>query len=437
MDILRIQGGSRLSGTVAVSGSKNAALPIMAASILAQDAVRLRGVPRLTDVDTLCRVLGRLGVRASRGHDDELTLQTVEPTLIRADYRLVRRMRASFCVLGPLVARRGRAVVSLPGGCKIGDRPVDLHLAGLAALGADVRLRHGYVIATAKRLVGATIDMRGARGSTVTGTANVLSAATLARGVTTIVGAAREPEVVDLGNFLTAIGANISGLGTDVIRIAGVDQLAGGDHEIIPDRIEAATLLIAAAITRGFITLTGVIPEHLAAVLDVLSSTGSRIEVGSSSVSIETAQRPKPCRITARPYPGIPTDVQAQLTALLSLAEGRSALCDNVFPERFAHLAELTRLGARSQRHASGVIVEGVAQMSGAHVKATDLRASAALVLAGLAARGETIVHRIGHLDRGYERLEVKLDRLGANIERLADPQAALAVPLPDSNASV
>jgi UDP-N-acetylglucosamine 1-carboxyvinyltransferase len=421
MDCFRITGTARLTGTVAAGGSKNAALPIMAASILADGPVRLLGVPELADVETLSLVLAHLGVAVSRQPDGALRLETVDPSPTRADYELVRRMRASFCVLGPLLARRGRAAVSLPGGCNIGTRPVDLHLAGLAALGADVRIEHGYVVARARRLIGATVSMRGPWGSTVTGTANVMSAATLARGTTAIHGAAREPEIVDLGNFLIAMGAQIAGLGTDTISVTGVDRLSGTTHTIIPDRIEAATLLIAAAMTGGSATVTGVVPGQLLAVLKILLAAGAAVEAGGDFVRVAAAERLRHINFTAKSYPGVPTDLQAQLTALLSLADGTSSVRDLVFPDRTMHIAELNRLGAQIEHRGTEVLIHGVPRLSGANVMACDLRASAALVLAGLAAEGETTVRRIYHLDRGYERLENKLNRLGANIERLPD----------------
>jgi len=421
MDCFRITGGAPLAGTVAAGGAKNAALPIMAAAILADGPVRLTGVPDLADVETLSLVLAQLGLHVSRAADGALLLETVDAAPTRADYELVRRMRASFCVLGPLVARRGRAAVSLPGGCNIGTRPVDLHLAGLAALGADVRIEHGYVVARACRLQGTSVSMRGPRGSTVTGTANVMSAATLARGTTTIVGAAREPEIVDLGNFLIALGAQITGLGSDEIRVTGVDQLGGTTHQVIPDRIEAATLLVAAAITGGSATVTGLIPAHLLAVLKILLAAGIAVEAGGDFVRVAAHGRPCPVDLTARPYPGLPTDLQAQLTALLSLAEGTSTVRDTVFPDRFMQISELNRLGARIDHRGALAQIRGVPKLSGASVMASDLRASAALVLAGLAAEGETVVRRIYHLDRGYEHLEDKLNRLGARIQRRAE----------------
>ena len=419
MDAFRIIGGNPLSGSVEVSGAKNAALPIMAASLLADGPVCLTHVPALTDVRTMALLLGRLGVECNRHEDGSLRLETVDASPTTADYHLVRRMRASFCVLGPLLARRGRAVVSLPGGCAIGDRPVDLHLAGLAALGATVRIERGYVVAEARRLVGARILLSGPRGPTVTGTANILSAAVLARGTTIITGAAREPEIVDLGQFLNSLGARINGLGTRTIEITGVDSLGGGQHRVIPDRIEAATLLVAAAASGGEATVTGVVPEHLTAVLAKLDDFGTEVSIEQDRVAVRAARRLRPVRVIAQAYPGIPTDVQSQFMALACLADGASVVDDLVFAERFHHVAELIRLGACIDRDGNRAFVRGVPSLSGAEVTAADLRASAALVVAGLAARGVTTLHRIDHLDRGYERLDAKLNRLGARIDRL------------------
>ena len=418
MPHFRIIGGEPLRGTVAASGSKNAALPMMAASILADSPVRLERVPRLVDVETLSQVLGELGLAVTRSADGDLLLETIDPTPVRAGYDLVRRMRASFCVLGPLLARRGRAVVSLPGGCNIGDRPVDLHLRGLAALGADLQLQRGYVVARAERLVGTSIDLTGPQGPSVTGTANVLCAAVLAEGTTTIAGAATEPEVVDLGGFLLAMGAKIEGLGSPTIRVNGVRRLEGVTYRVIPDRIEAATLLLAVAVTRGSATVTDVVPEHLTAVLAMLRRGGSRIDTAEDRITIEARGRPRPIDLRAEPYPGVPTDLQAQFTALACLADGQSTIRDDVFPHRFMHVAELGRLGARIEHHGCEATVQGAPSLTGAAVTASDLRASAALVLAGLAAKGRTIVRQIHHLDRGYERLDEKLCCLGAKIQR-------------------
>lgn len=417
-----VTGGRKLGGSAQAAGSKNAALPMMAAAILACEPVRLEGVPRLADVRALGALLGRLGLNTAWTEDGALLLKTVDAGPVRADYELVSQMRASFCVLGPLLARRRRAVVSLPGGCAIGDRPVDLHLTGLAALGADLRIEHGYVVARADRLRGATVRLLGPRGSTVTGTANVLSAAVLAQGETTIVGAAVEPEIIDLGNLLQAMGARIEGLGTPTLRIRGVDQLGGAAHRVIPDRIEVATLLLAAAITGGSATVTGVLPEHLVEVVGKLREAGFEIETGTGEISIGAARRSRPADIEALPYPGIPSDLQAQWTALLALAAGRSTVRDRVFPNRFLHVPELNRLGARIERRNATAVITGVERLTGAAVTASDLRASAALVLAGLAAEGCTTIYQVEHLDRGYERLDEKLNRLGAQVERLAAP---------------
>jgi UDP-N-acetylglucosamine 1-carboxyvinyltransferase len=418
MTSFRIHGGIPLQGMVRASGAKNAALAMMAAAILAEGPVCLQGVPHLTDVRTLSQILRRLGMKVQRTEEDDLLLETIDPLRIRAPYRLVERMRASFCVLGPLLAKRGKAEVPLPGGCNIGARPVDLHLKGLSALGARWRLERGYIVAEADRLVGAEIDLAGPRGTTVTGTANVMMAAVLAEGVTTIDHAACEPEIVDLGDFLNALGAKITGLGSPRIRIEGVSRLGATTYRIIPDRIEAATLLMAAAITRGSVKILGVAHEHLAAVLALLKNAGAKIETGADWISLEMRCRPLPGELIAKPYPGIPTDVQAQWTALVSLADGTSRLRDTVFENRFFHAAELNRLGAKISVAGDTATIEGVNHLSAATVTASDLRASAALVLAALAAKGETAIHAVRHLDRGYERLDEKLVQLGAKIER-------------------
>ncbi|MCH8924338.1 MAG: UDP-N-acetylglucosamine 1-carboxyvinyltransferase [Planctomycetes bacterium] len=405
--------------------SKNAALPMMAASILATRPVWLEGVPEVVDVKTLSAVLGQLGVEVERQDDGALRIETVDPLPTRADYDLVRRMRASFCVLGPLLARRGRAVVSLPGGCNLGDRPVDLHLRGLSALGAELRIEGGYVVAEADELRGAEISLLGPHGATVTGTANVMTAAALARGTTIIRGAAREPEIVDLADFLNTLGARIMGAGEATIEIVGVDHLGGGAHRVIPDRIEAATLLIAGAITGGSVRVENARLEHLGAVLDVLDGAGADLSVSSDSVSISMQRRPRPIRVTTRPFPDVPTDVQPQLTALATIAEGRSEITEGVFPDRFMHVPELKRLGAKIERAGCRAVVDGVGRLAGAEVMASELRGGAALVLAALAAEGVSLVRRIYHVDRGHERLEQKLARLGARIERCRDQQPA------------
>jgi len=415
---LHITGGQRLEGEVRASGSKNAALPMMAAAILADGPVVLAGVPQLADVEWMGRVLGTLGVEVLVDEDDTLQMRVVDRRPVHAGYKLVRRMRASFCVLGPLLARRGEAVVSLPGGCAIGPRPVDLHLAGLTALGAEIQLRHGYVVAKAQRLRGAAIDLAGPHGPTVTGTTNVLSAAVLAEGQTVVQHAAVEPEVIELGEMLTAMGAKIDGLGTPTIRIEGVERLGGATCRVIPDRIEAATLLLAGAITGGTVRVAGIVPGHLAAVLELLERAGCRLAVESDAITVRAEGRPRAVDVVAEPYPGVPSDVQAQFMALLALADGRSTVRDTVFPTRMAHVAELARLGARIDQDDGRAVIHGVPRLGGAVVTARDLRASAALVLAGLAAEGMTTVRAMHHLDRGYQRLDRKLASLGARVER-------------------
>jgi len=436
MEVFRIRGGVPLHGAAAVAGSKNAALPILAATILARGPLTLRNVPRLTDVAALVELLEQLGVAVDADRDGAgrcLRVRTIDPLPSFSHHEPARRIRATFCTLGPLLARRGHAVVPLPGGCRIGRRPVDLHLKGLAALGAEIRIEQGHVIARAKRLIGARVSLAGPSGPTVTGTANVLAAATLARGRTTLLDAAREPEIVDLGRFLIAMGARIEGLGTSTLHIAGVEQLAGCDYCVTADRIEAATLLVAAMITRGSINLTNVVPEHLAAVLELLAEAGARIDLGPDWLRLIAPQVVRPIRVLARPYPGLPTDVQPQLTALAALADGDSNIRDEVFPQRFAHLRELARLGADVRGGAGEAAVRGVRRLHGARVAATDLRGGAALVLAALAAEGTTTVRRIDHLDRGYERFERKLRGLGARIERLAEVPAVGGVQWPVS----
>ena len=432
MDRFIIHGGTPLHGTVRVSGSKNAALPMMAASLVASGPLRLQHAPDLADVRTLAALLRTLGVESQRD-GSTLSLECVDDRPCRADYDLVRRMRASICVLGPLLAKRRKAIVSLPGGCNIGHRPIDLHLRGLRALGAEIQIENGYVIASASRLRGANIHLGGDHGSTVTGTCNVMTAACLASGTTVIDAAACEPEVVDLGRLLIGMGARIEGLGTSQLVIDGVDELAGASHSVIPDRIEAATLMIAAAITGGEITIENVALEQMTAVVDCLREIGVSIRPSAEGCRVSVAFRSakgwpfaerkatlSPVACHALPYPGFPTDVQAQLTALLCLTPGQSSVTDQVFPSRFMHVSELLRMGADIRREGDSAVITGVAHLSGAHVMASDLRASAALVLAALAARGETTIHRIYHLDRGYEQLEIKLQSLGARVERLA-----------------
>lgn len=421
MDMFVVRGGRPLRGQVSVSGSKNAALPIMAAALVANGTTTLRGVPELVDVATLSQVLQSLGMQVNRQPDGAISLTVVDDQRCLADYELVRRMRASVCVLGPLLARRGRACVSLPGGCNIGHRPIDLHLKGLRALGAEITIDRGYVFARADQLTAADIYLGGSFGSTVTGTCNVLCAAVFAQGVTTISAAACEPEVVDLGNFLNAMGAHIEGLGTPFLRIEGVDELNAVDYTVIPDRIEAATLLIAGAMSGGRLEVDHLEPAHLAAVIDGLRMMGVSIEIHDHSVIVTAPDKLRPLDITALPYPGIPTDVQAQLTALLSIADGISVVTDKIFPDRFMHIPELMRMGANVRREGASSIISGIRTLTGACVMASDLRASAALLLAALAADGESVIRRVYHLDRGYERLEHKLNQVGADIIRVTD----------------
>lgn len=421
MDLFVIRGGTPLSGRLPVRGSKNAALPILAAALAADGETRLANVPALVDVTTLSAVLRTLGVDVHRDGDGMLVVRSESNEPCVAEYDLVRKMRASVCVLGPLLGRRGTARVSLPGGCNIGHRPIDLHLRGLASLGADVRLEHGYVVATASSLIGAQIDLAGPQGSTVTGTCNVMTAACFAKGRTVITSAAREPEVVDLGHYLNAGGASISGLGTDVVEIEGTEGFAGVEHQVIPDRIEAATLLIAGLMTGGEVTLENVVPTHLTAVLDVLRQMGAFVEIRGATIRVHAAGPLSSVSFVAEPYPGIPTDVQAQLTALLTLARGKAEVVDRVFPDRFLHLPELARMGADVRRAEGGAHVFGVKSLSAAPVMASDLRASAALLLAALSAEGDSILRRVYHLDRGYERLEDRLAAVGGQIRRLTE----------------
>lgn len=423
MDQLKIQGGLKLKGTITVSGAKNAALPIMAACLAIPGRTILENIPKLRDTNSMIQLLTQLDVKVEQTGDNTAILEPQSNQISHADYDLVRTMRASVCVLGPLLASRGEACVSLPGGCNIGHRPIDLHLKGLAALGADISIRQGYVHAKARELRGARIFLGGPQGSTVTGTCNVMSAAVLAKGETIIEAAACEPEVVDLGNFLQASGAHIEGLGTPTITIQGVEELRAVKYRVIPDRIEAATWMMAAAITQGDVTLESLRTDHLSAVFHALQRAGIVPEIMSDSVRISGTHQMHPADIVALPYPGFPTDLQAQMTALMTLTPGISVVTDRVFPDRFMHAAELMRMGARLRRDGCSVIIDGVPTLSGAHVMASDLRASAALIIAALAAQGETIIRRIYHLERGYENLTGKLMSLGANVERMKEPK--------------
>ncbi len=416
MDRLRIEGGKSLHGSVRVSGAKNAALPELAAALLTADEVRLDNVPDVRDVQTLVRLLSDLGARCERLGRHRWALSTPEVVNPEAPYELVRTMRASVLVLGPLVARCGRARVSLPGGCAIGARPIDRHLDGLAKLGAEIKLEHGYVEASATRLTGATVEFSDV---TVTGTENLLMAASLARGTTVLKNAAQEPEVTDLAALLVRMGARIEGAGSPTITIEGVEALHAAEHRVIPDRIEAGTFLVAAAITGGKITLEDVEPAHLGAVIEQLRAVGLTIECGAGWIRIGNGRPLRAVDLATRPFPGFPTDLQAQYMVLMTQAGGACELDETIFENRFMHVPELRRMGASIGLAGSKAAIEGPTPLTGAEVTASDLRASVSLVLAGLAARGETLVHRVYHLDRGYEGVEEKLQALGARIERI------------------
>ena len=416
MDKLLIHGGVPLAGEVRISGAKNAALPIMCAALLSAAPLRLANVPHLRDVTTLLSLLGGMGVAVSL--DDKLGLELDAGRLHTplAPYELVKTMRASILVLGPLLARCGEARVSLPGGCAIGQRPVDLHIKGLQAMGADIRVEHGYIIARSERLKGARIfsDL-----VTVTGTENLMMAACLAEGTTVIENAAREPEVVDLANCLKAMGANIEGAGSDTITIEGVSALAGAGHRIMPDRIETGTFLVAAAASGGSVRLRNTSARILEAVVEKLREAGAKITAEDDAIVLEMEGPPLSVNLRTAPYPAFPTDMQAQFMALDCIARGTAVLTETIFENRFMHALELQRLGADIEISGNAAVVKGVAQLDGATVMATDLRASASLVIAGLVAKGETVVERIYHLDRGYECIEEKLSQLGARIKRI------------------
>src|SRR3989449_3077471 len=414
MDKLSIDGGVSLEGEVRVSGAKNAALPILCAALLTPEPVTLSNIPRLNDVRTMQALLGQMGVKAERG-DGTLTLAAATVDWPLAPYEMVKTMRASILALGPLLARCGEARVSLPGGCAIGLRPVDQHVKGLQAMGAKISVEHGYMHASAERLRGARVVMDLV---TVTGTENLLMAAVLAEGETLLENAAREPEVVDLARCLSAMGARIEGAGSDAMRIEGVASLRGTAHRVMPDRIELGTYLAAAAAAGGKVRLTDAAPDSPDATLEKLRECGARIEVADRSIQIEMAARPKAVSLRTAPYPGFATDMQAQFMALASIARGTARITETIFENRFMHALELQRLGAQISIQGSTAVVKGVERLQGAAVMATDLRASAGLVIAGLVAAGQTVVGPIFHLDRGYEALEKKLAALGARIER-------------------
>jgi len=415
MERIVIEGGVPLQGTVRVNGAKNSALPILAASLLSQSRCRLSNVPDLRDVKTMGRLLSGLGVGISKESPDTWNLDPTEITGFEAPYDVVRTMRASVLVLGPLITRFGRADVSLPGGCAIGARPINLHLMGLEKLGASLRIEKGYICASSKRLEGTRIylDL-----PTVTGTMNLMMAATLARGTSLIENAACEPEVSELADALCKMGARIEGAGTDRIEIEGVDELEGIDYAIMPDRIEAGTFLVAGAITGGDVTVSGCRPEHLEAVIEKLRETGATIEAGPNYLRIVPSEPVRAADVKTGGYPAFATDMQAQFMALMTLAEGTSVITESVFENRFMHVAELRRMGANIKVQGNSAIVQGVQRLNGAPVMATDLRASASLILAGLAAQGKTTVSRVYHLDRGYENIEEKFKGLGAVIRR-------------------
>jgi UDP-N-acetylglucosamine 1-carboxyvinyltransferase len=415
MQKLAIQGGVPLHGEVRISGAKNAALPIMCASLLSADTLHLTNVPELHDVSTMRKLLEQMGVVATVS-GSAMTLDGGQVNKLEAPYEMVKTMRAAVLVLGPLVARFGYARVSLPGGCAIGSRPVDLHIKGLQLMGAAVSIEHGYIHARARRLTGARIffDI-----VSVTGTENLMMAAVLADGITVLENAAREPEVVDLANCLRSMGAQISGDGTDTVTITGVEKLHGTAHRIMPDRIESGTFLVAATATGGSITLSNTRADSLETVLEKLAEAGARIATTSDSIHLSMNGRPRSVNVRTAPYPAFPTDMQAQFMALNAIADGSAMVVETIFENRFMHVQELRRLGAQIDVEGNTAMVRGVDHLEGAAVMATDLRASASLVIAGLVAQGETVIDRIYHLDRGYEHIEAKLSQLGANIRRL------------------
>lgn len=419
MDSFLIKGGVPLHGEVPISGAKNAVLPIMAATLLTPEPCVIRRVPNLSDVRFMGQILTWLGAQVTI--EDDTVRVEARKIKGQGDYDLVRKMRGSICIMGPLLGRLKKARVSLPGGCIIGARPINLHLKGFEALGAKITITGGYVEAAAKRLSGSAMFLGGRSGSTVLGTANVMMAATLAEGVTVIESAACEPEVVDLANFLNAMGAKISGAGSPTVSITGVKELHGADHEVIPDRIEAATYAIAAAATNGEVTLKGARADHLHAVVDKLREAGVLVERCGPDLKVRRAGRLKSADVTTLPYSGFPTDAQAQMMALMTLSPGISIITERIFESRFMHVSELARLGADIEIEGPSAIVKGGKPLSGAPLMASDLRASAALVIAGLAAKGTTQVNRVYHIDRGYENIDGKLRQLGARIQRIEE----------------
>ena len=422
MDYFKVNGPCRLNGEIEISGSKNAALPLMAAALLAPGKTTLKGVPQLSDIRVLGILLESMGCKVIRQKNGDLEIDATTIDNPHGDYEIVRQLRAGICVLGPLLGRCRKAEVSMPGGCAIGNRPIDIHMRGMLELGANCYLKGGYVIAEAPTgLVGAEIFLGGSFGSTVLGTANVLSAAVLAKGQTIIESAACEPEIVDLCNMLVKMGAKIKGIGSPRLVIDGVESLNAVEHTVIPDRIEAGTFMCAAAITEGNLKLKNCRTDHLIAMIDKLRGIGVKIDNSKEGCEVSRRGRLNPADVTTWPYPGFPTDLQAQLMAVLALADGNSIVVEKIFPQRFMHVAELNRMGANLRKEGDLVVVAGVGRLSGAPVMASDLRASAALVIAGLAAEGETTIKRIYHIDRGYDKIEAKLNAAGASIERLSE----------------
>ncbi len=421
MEYFEIVGGNRLKGTIPISGAKNSALPIMAAAMLCEGETVLHNVPDLADVRQMEILLTKLGMNIRRDEEGAMHLCVEDEKTTHADYELVRKMRASVCVMGPLLAKRKRSQVSMPGGCAIGDRPINLHLHGLQALGAEYELSNGDIVLHANQLTGGEIFLGGPFGSSVTATANVMMAAVLAQGRTVISSAACEPELVDLAEFLNACGAQIKGQGTPELIIEGVKRLQGTKHRVIADRIEAGTHLVAAALTNGELELVGARLEHLHAMVDQLRRSGVIVERAERGLVVSSTRHLAPCDFTTQTYPGFPTDLQAQVMVLMCLADGNSTMTEKIFPDRYLHVAELTRMGAHLRKEGPIVIIQGVKKLVGAQVMASDLRASAALVLAGLIASGTTRIHRIYHIDRGYEKIEAKLNAVGANIRRVKE----------------
>jgi len=417
MDKLVVKGGARLKGRVQISGSKNSALPILAATLLTPETCIIHNVPDLSDIRFMLEILSQLGAKVT--FENGTVTTRAEKIITEVPYDLVRKMRASICVLGPMIARCGQATISEPGGCSIGDRPIDIHLKGLAELGAASHTEGGNVFIPKANLIGKEIFLGGKFGSTVLGTDNVMMAATRAKGLTIIESAACEPEVRDLAEFLRKMGAKIVGQGTRRIEIEGVDQLGGVEHTVIPDRIEAGTFMMAALITQGDVLLAGADPDHLVNVCDRMKSCGATIKCGPEGIHVSASRKLSSIDLVTETYPGFPTDMQAQLCALMSVTPGITAITEKIFPSRFMHLSELRRMGARIELEGATAILHGVEHLSGAPVMASDLRASAALVLAGLIAHGTTEVNRVYHIDRGYEHIDEKLRSLGAEIERV------------------